>query len=140
MKPRANHEQTDLHTPLFPLRKMFLRRRQRRNKSPDVVVLPDANPHNSFPELIMKKIVFAALSVVVLAASSSAFAEGKTRAEVYQELIQAQQNGLDYITDSSYPDVSPVFAQQVQQRKDALAAQAPANRVANGAASAEGAN
>ena len=88
----------------------------------------------------MKKIVFAALSVVVLAASSSAFAEGKTRAEVYQELIQAQQNGLDYITDSSYPDVSPVFAQQVQQRKDALAAQAPANRVANGAASAEGAN
>ena len=44
----------------------------------------------------MKKIVFAALSVAVLA-SSSAFAEGKTRAQVYQELIEAQQNGLDYV-------------------------------------------
>jgi hypothetical protein len=88
----------------------------------------------------MKKIAFAALSVVVLAASPSVFAEGKTRAEVYQELIQAQQDGLDYITDSSYPDVNPVFAQQVQQRKDALAAQAAANRVANGPASAAGVN
>ncbi|WP_144137454.1 DUF4148 domain-containing protein [Paraburkholderia sp. BCC1884] len=74
----------------------------------------------------MKKIAFAALSVVVLAASSSAFAQGKTRAEVYQELIQAQQNGLNYVTDASYPDVSPVFAQQVQQHKEALSAEAAA--------------
>ena len=95
----------------------------------------------------MKKIAFAALSVAVLAASSSVFAAGKTRAEVYQELIQAQRDGLDYITDSSYPDVNPIFAQQVQQRKDALAAlaaqaaqaaQAAANRVANGASSSAG--
>ncbi|EIF33817.1 hypothetical protein BCh11DRAFT_01600 [Burkholderia sp. Ch1-1] len=74
----------------------------------------------------MKKLAFAALSVAVLAASSSAFAQGKTRAEVYQELIQAQQNGLNYVTDASYPDVSPVFAQQVEQHKEALAAQAAA--------------
>ncbi|MFM0242240.1 DUF4148 domain-containing protein [Paraburkholderia phytofirmans] len=74
----------------------------------------------------MKKIAFAALSVVVLAASSSAFAQGKTRAEVYQELIQAQQNGLNYVTDASYPDVSPVFAQQVAQHKEALAKEAAA--------------
>ncbi|NPT36942.1 DUF4148 domain-containing protein [Paraburkholderia xenovorans] len=72
----------------------------------------------------MKKLAFAALSVAVLAASSSAFAQGKTRAEVYQELIEAQQNGLNYVTDTSYPDVSPVFAQQVAQHKEALAAQA----------------
>lgn len=64
----------------------------------------------------MKKIAFAVLSVAVLA-SSSAFAEGKTRAQVYQELIEAQQNGLNYVTDTSYPDVSPVFAQQVAQMK-----------------------
>jgi hypothetical protein len=83
-------------------------------------------------EFIMKKIAFAALSVVVLAASSSAFAQGKTRAEVYQELIEAQANGLNYVTDASYPDVSPVFAQQVEQHKQALAAQAAANRVASG--------
>lgn len=72
----------------------------------------------------MKKIAFAALSIAVIAASSSAFAQGKTRAEVYQELIEAQQNGLNYVTDASYPDVSPVFAQQVAQHKEALAAQA----------------
>ncbi|ASW00772.1 DUF4148 domain-containing protein [Paraburkholderia aromaticivorans] len=72
----------------------------------------------------MKKIAFAILSVAVLAASSSAFAQGKTRAEVYQELIEAQQNGLNYVTDASYPDVSPVFAQQVAQHKEALATQA----------------
>ena len=83
----------------------------------------------------MKKIAFAALSVVVLAASSSAFAQGKTRAEVYQELIEAQQNGLNYVTDTSYPDVNPIFAQQVEQHKAALAAQAAAaSRVASGSA------
>jgi hypothetical protein len=70
----------------------------------------------------MKKIAFAALTLAVLA-SSSAFAQGKTRAEVYQELIQAQQSGLNFVSDTSYPDVSPVFAQQVahmaQQATDA---------------------
>ncbi|SMG58899.1 DUF4148 domain-containing protein [Paraburkholderia susongensis] len=92
----------------------------------------------------MKKLSFAALSFVVLAASSSAFAQGKTRAQVYQELIEAQQNGLDYITDASYPDVSPVFAHQVEQHKQALAAQAAAaaaaSRVANSSAPGVGVN
>ncbi|APA88964.1 DUF4148 domain-containing protein [Paraburkholderia sprentiae WSM5005] len=88
----------------------------------------------------MKKLSFVALSFAVLAASSSAFAQGKTRAQVYQELIEAQQNGLDYITDASYPDVSPVFARQIEQRKQALAAQAAAaaGHVANSGAPAVG--
>ncbi|MGF6774238.1 hypothetical protein P3T18_006753 [Paraburkholderia sp. GAS199] len=89
----------------------------------------------------MKKIAIAALSFAVLAVSSSAFAEGKTRAQVYQELIEAQQNGLDYVTDASYPDVSPVFAQQVAQHKQALAAEAAAaSRVASSNTSAAGVN
>lgn len=89
----------------------------------------------------MKKIAFAALSVVVIAASSSAFAQGKTRAEVYQELIEAQANGLNYITDSSYPEVNPAFTQLVQQRKQALAAQAAAaNPVASGSAASGSVN
>ncbi|RKE39090.1 uncharacterized protein DUF4148 [Paraburkholderia sp. BL23I1N1] len=89
----------------------------------------------------MKKIVFAALSMVVLAASSSAFAEGKTRAQVYHELIEAQQNGLDFITDSSYPDVNPVFAQQVEHQKEALAAKAAAaSHVASGSVAVDGVN
>ncbi|WP_025600625.1 DUF4148 domain-containing protein [Burkholderia sp. WSM2230] len=85
----------------------------------------------------MKKFALAALSVAVLAASSNVFAQGKTRAEVYQELIEAQQNGLDYVTDASYPDVSPVFAHQVEQHKQALAAEAAASRMASESASAD---
>ncbi|MEW9585437.1 DUF4148 domain-containing protein [Paraburkholderia sp. DGU8] len=89
----------------------------------------------------MKKLAIAALSVVFVAGSASAFAQGKTRAQVYQELIEAQQNGLDYITDASYPDVNPVFAQQVAKHKMALAAQAAAaSRVASGRAPAGNAN
>jgi hypothetical protein len=77
----------------------------------------------------MKKIVLAALSIAVLA-SSSAFAEGKTRAQVYQELIEAQQNGLDYVTDSSYPDVNPIFAQQVARlQQQAVASSANASKI-----------
>ncbi|MCC8397554.1 DUF4148 domain-containing protein [Paraburkholderia sp. MMS20-SJTR3] len=93
----------------------------------------------------MNKFSLAALSFVVLAASTAsagALAQGKTRAQVYQELIEAQQNGLDYITDASYPDVNPMFAPLVEQRKQALAAQAAAaaSRVATSGAPAAGAN
>ena len=80
----------------------------------------------------MKKIAFAVLSVAVLA-SSSAFAEGKTRAQVYQELIEAQQNGLNYVTDSSYPDVSPVYAQEVSRLKQqAMASSANTRKIVDG--------
>ena len=80
----------------------------------------------------MKKIAFAVLSVAVLA-SSSAFAEGKTRAQVYQELIEAQQNGLNYVTDSSYPDVSPVYAQEVSRLKQqAMASSANTRKIVGG--------
>jgi hypothetical protein len=80
----------------------------------------------------MKKIAFAVLSVAVLA-SSSAFAEGKTRAQVYQELIEAQQNGLNYVTDSSYPDVSPVYAQEVSRLKQqAMASSANTSKIVGG--------
>jgi hypothetical protein len=84
--------------------------------------------HPNSLEFIMKKISFAVLSVAVLA-SSSAFAEGKTRAQVYQELIEAQQNGLNYVTDSSYPEVSPLYAEQVARLKQqALGSSANASK------------
>ena len=64
----------------------------------------------------MKSIVIATVTAVLTTfAASHAFAEGKTRAQVYQELIEAQQNGLDYVTDGSYPDVNPFFASRVAQ-------------------------
>ena len=64
----------------------------------------------------MKKLAIAAISLAVLT-SSGAFAQSKTRAEVYQELIEAQQNGLNYVTDTSYPDVNPIFEVQVARMK-----------------------
>ncbi|REG49596.1 uncharacterized protein DUF4148 [Paraburkholderia sp. BL6669N2] len=64
----------------------------------------------------MKAIVFIAIFASALA-SASLFAESKTRAQVYQELIDAQQNGLNYVTDTSYPDVHPSFTAQVARRK-----------------------
>ncbi|SRR5258708_1282161 len=60
------------------------------------------------------------LSMIVLASAgiaSSASAQEKTRAEVRQELVQAENNGSRFVTDASYPDVSPVFAQQVAHLK-----------------------
>ena len=80
----------------------------------------------------MKKIVFAVLSVAVLA-SSSAFAEGKTRAQVYQELIEAQQNGLEYVTDSSYPAVNSIYAQQAARlQQQTAASSANASKIVGG--------
>lgn len=70
----------------------------------------------------MKKFAMVAASLAVLA-SSSAFAQSKTRAEVYQELIQAQQNGLNYVTETSYPDVNPIYMPQVMRMKHEQLAQ-----------------
>ncbi len=84
----------------------------------------------------MKKLVMMTLSLAVLA-SSSAFAAGKTRAEVYQELIEAQQNGLNYVTDASYPDVDPIYAPMVARMKaERLAKENAASDVASGGAAA----
>jgi hypothetical protein len=70
----------------------------------------------------MKMFAKAVVCLAVLA-SSSVFAQGKTRAEVYQELVEAQHNGLNYVTDTSYPDVNPMFAPQVARMKQQYLAQ-----------------
>ncbi|WP_118185644.1 DUF4148 domain-containing protein [Paraburkholderia phosphatilytica] len=77
----------------------------------------------------MKKLAIVATSVATsffaLASTglfTNAYAQEKTRAQVRQELIEAEQNGLQYVTDASYPDVSPIFAQQVARMKAAHAA------------------
>jgi hypothetical protein len=88
----------------------------------------------------MKKLAMVAIPLAVFT-SSAAFAQAKTRAEVYQELIEAQQNGLNYVTDTSYPDVNPIFAAQVDRMKQAhLAQQNAARDAAASAASAKAAN
>jgi hypothetical protein len=74
----------------------------------------------------MKVIVSIAVFASALA-SSSLFAAGKTSTQVYQELIDAQQNGLNYVTDTSYPDVRPSFTAQVAQQKGTTAALSTGN-------------
>ena len=85
----------------------------------------------------MHKISVVAIFLAVLA-SSSAFAQSKTRADVYQELIEAQQNGLNYVTDASYPDVNPIFTAQAARVTQQHLAQE--NSARNGASSGTSVN
>ena len=99
----------------------------------------------------MNKLATITLSVAVLASTSvfsNAFAQQATRAEVRQELIQAENNGSGFVTDTSYPEVNPIFARQVAQLKQQNASgvgsgmsgssasgqRAPMNRKSSGAA------
>ncbi|WP_176098428.1 DUF4148 domain-containing protein [Burkholderia cepacia] len=55
----------------------------------------------------------AAISFAGVAAPASA--QALTRAQVRQQLIDAENQGLRFVTDTSYPDVSPLFRQQVER-------------------------
>jgi hypothetical protein len=64
------------------------------------------------------------LTVVTLCsilASSSLYAEEKTRVQVYAELIAAQQNGLQDVTDTSYPEINPSLTKDVEWQKQRAA-------------------
>jgi hypothetical protein len=80
----------------------------------------------------MNKHLITAVSMVFFASTAiatSASAQEKTRAEVHQELIQAENNGSRFVTDTSYPDVNPMFAQQVahaRQGNDGVGSEASA--------------
>ena len=88
----------------------------------------------------MKPLIILTLSLAAVA-SSGALAQDKTRAQVEQELVQAQQNGLDYVTDTSYPDVNPIFAAQVERLKQQHSArQSSGNTVAGNGRSADESN
>lgn len=68
--------------------------------------------------MINRRPLFALLVVTAsIGAVSTASAQGLTRAQVRQQLIEAQANGSQFVSDTSYPDVSPVFAQQVAHAK-----------------------
>lgn len=68
----------------------------------------------------MNKLAVLTMSVAVFASTSvfsNAFAQEKTRAEVRQELVQAENNGSRFVTDTSYPEINPIYANQVAQLK-----------------------
>lgn len=60
-------------------------------------------------------LVAIALCFSSVVAATTASAQEKTRAEVRQELIDAENNGSRLVADASYPDVSRVYQQQVAQ-------------------------
>ncbi|NML30509.1 DUF4148 domain-containing protein [Paraburkholderia antibiotica] len=74
----------------------------------------------------MKSIALLILASA-MALSSTAYAQGLTRADVKQQLIEAKANGLDYVTDTSYPDMHPSFAHKFMVKVKAPAQQAEAS-------------
>ena len=62
--------------------------------------------------MIFSLILFAGAGIAI-----NAPAQEKTRAQVRQELIDAEHNGRDFVSDTSYPDVAPIFEQQVARLK-----------------------
>ncbi|KAB0644059.1 DUF4148 domain-containing protein [Burkholderia latens] len=55
----------------------------------------------------------AAISVASVAAPASA--QALTRAQVRQQLIDAENDGSRFVTDTSYPEASPLFQRQAEQ-------------------------
>jgi hypothetical protein len=75
-----------------------------------------STPSLFIQEFEMKATTLIALSAALFASAgiaTSASAQEKTSAEVRQELIQAEAQGLRFVTDTSYPEVNPIFEQQV---------------------------
>jgi Domain of unknown function (DUF4148) len=61
------------------------------------------------------------ISFVAIAGTCNvASAQEKTRAQVRQELIEAESNGMDLVSDTSYPDVATIYKGQVAQRQAAV--------------------
>lgn len=65
---------------------------------------------------IRRVLIATLVAASSVGAVTQASAQGLTREEVRQQLIEAEANGSRFVTDTSYPEVSPVFAQQVQQQ------------------------
>jgi hypothetical protein len=73
------------------------------------------NLFSYFLEGSMNKIISAGISIALIVGAgvaTQASAQELTRTEVRQQLVQAENDGSRLVTETSYPDVSPVFAQQ----------------------------
>ena len=64
-----------------------------------------------------RTLIFSLIFAAAAGISVNAQAQEKTRAQVRQELIEAERNGLNFVSDTSYPDVAPIFEQQAAQLK-----------------------
>jgi hypothetical protein len=82
-------------------------------------VLSIASRENLTSQEQTMKILSVAVLFLATIATAHAFTQTKTRAQVYWELIQAQQDGRDYVIDTSYSDVNPILADQLEQQQQA---------------------
>jgi|SRR5580698_5878765 hypothetical protein len=64
-----------------------------------------------------RSVALLAVVVSTVAFSANVLAQEKTRAEVRQELIDAENNGLNFVTNTSYPAISPIYEQQAARLK-----------------------
>jgi predicted lipid-binding transport protein (Tim44 family) len=71
-------------------------------------------------------ITFSMLLLASAGAVTQASAQEKTRAEVRQELIQAEANGSRLVTDTSYPEINPIFSQQTARMTVNTSGEGPA--------------
>jgi hypothetical protein len=68
----------------------------------------------------MKLLAMLTTSAAMLASTgvfTHASAQEITRAQVRQELIQAENNGSRFVSDTSYPEVDPIYQEQVARNK-----------------------
>ncbi|WP_310632230.1 DUF4148 domain-containing protein [Paraburkholderia sp.] len=72
-----------------------------------------------------RTLIVSLSALACVGVSASASAQALTREQVREQLIEAQANGSRFVTDASYPDVSPVFAQQVAHSPTASPAAQP---------------
>ncbi|WP_080433300.1 DUF4148 domain-containing protein [Burkholderia ubonensis] len=64
--------------------------------------------------------VAIALAIVTMpAVSTSASAQQRTRDEVRQELVQSINDGARYVTNTSYPVTSSMYAREVEKLREA---------------------
>ncbi|QCP53303.1 DUF4148 domain-containing protein [Trinickia violacea] len=64
-----------------------------------------------------KTMIFTLILVAGSSIAINSHAQEKTRAQVRQELIEAERNGRNFVSETSYPDVAPIFEQQVARLK-----------------------
>lgn len=76
---------------------------------------------------IRRVLIATLVAASSVGAVTQASAQGLTREEVRQQLIEAEANGSRFVTDASYPEVSPVFAQQAAHAQEASGMGMPAS-------------
>jgi hypothetical protein len=59
------------------------------------------------------KVFAVTTGIIGLLASSGVIAQGLTREEVRQQLVQAEENGSRSVTNASYPDVGPTYRARI---------------------------